>query len=94
MLIIHLQINYTNDFEFLHQVSAAIKVLASSKSINTGPARTTEAYLPKISNRYREFSPLQPSEMASLSNSRRQNRKGRPNRSTNNDEIVEKDKRL
>ncbi len=46
-----------------------------------------------ISHRYRAFSLLQPSEMASLSNYRLQNRKERSNRSTNNGDNVEKVKR-
>ena len=37
---------------------------------------------------------MKPSEMASLSNSRCQNRKERPNRSTNNGDVDEKAKRL
>ena len=37
---------------------------------------------------------MKPSEIASLSNSRKQNRKERPNRSTNNGDMDEKAKRL
>ena len=57
--------------------------------------RTTEAELSKIKtpNRHRAFSLLQPSEIASLSNSWWQNRKERHNRSTNNGNMVEIAKR-
>ena len=47
-----------------------------NKTRSTGPQKLT-------------FSLLQPSEMALLSNSRWQNRKERPNRSTNNGDIGE-----
>ena len=61
--------------------------------------KTTEAQLSKSLNIQNPptdtdaFSLLQPSEMASLSNSRLQNREERPSRSTNNGDIVEKAKR-
>ena len=47
----------------------------------------------KTRNRYRAFSLLKPSEMASLSKPTWQNRKERPNASTNNGDMAEKDKR-
>ncbi len=44
--------------------------------------------------RYWAFSLLQPLDMVSLSNSRWQNSKERPNQYTNNRDVVEKAKRL
>ncbi len=55
---------------------------------------TTEAQLSKTSPlpgpRNRTFSLLKPSQMGSLSNSRCLNRKDRPNRSTDNENVVDK----
>ncbi len=57
----------------------------------TGSTRITEAQNPKP-HRYRAFSLMQQSEMASLSNFRWQNREERPNISTNNGFMVDKAK--
>ena len=68
------------DLFFTHNVHSILCVLGKSLKIQNPPQ------IPG-------FSLLQPSEMASLSKYRWQNRKESPKRSTNNGDVVEKVKR-